>query len=144
MEFDDCSSDGINGSSYVSVIHAPIARRRTYLDTVDGRVTRFYVQLEYNCQTSPGVSDDWVAIALFDHQPENEQGHDISNEGLHMDIRHPVEADRKTTDFPSVSVNQAPGFCENYFDQNYRSICHRFEKWRSDNPKKLLNLLSLP
>jgi hypothetical protein len=133
----------MNDSTYVETIHAPVARRRTYLDTHKGAIRRFYVQLEYNRRSS-GVEDDWVDIARFDHQPENERGHDIRKEGLHMDVCHPKEKDRKVTDFPNVELASAPEFCESYFDQNYDRICLRYAEWESNKPTELLNLLTSP
>jgi hypothetical protein len=134
---------GINDSTYEVIIHAPIARRRTYLDTDKGELRRFYVQLEYNRRPSFDQRDDWVDIARFDHQPGNEYGHNIRKEGLHMDLCHPSESDRRVTDFPRVPLKQAPYFCEDYFDRNYNEICIQYANWEENLTSSIFTLLDL-
>lgn len=58
-------------------------------DTHRGRVVRFVVQLEYGLDDEfywPRNCDDWQPVARFDHNPRATDGHDIREEGLHMDI----------------------------------------------------------
>lgn len=141
MAADDISEPEINDSTYVEIIHAPVARRRTYLDANSGEVQRFYVQLEYNRCLPFDEPDDWIDIAWFDHQPDNENGHDIRKEGLHMDVRHPNGFDRKVTTFPNVDRNKAPHYCERYFNKNYEEICIRYAKWAGDLTADLLTIL---
>ncbi|KAA9406556.1 hypothetical protein Har1131_06950 [Haloarcula sp. CBA1131] len=132
----------MNGSTYTKMLHAPLVRRRTELDFEGGEIQSFYVQLEYNLAPEASNDDDWTQIACFDHQPEHPLGHDITREGLHMDIRHPAKRDRKTVDFPAVDLADAPRFCEKYLDKNYREISARYAGWSnqqsSDWAKALL------
>ncbi|WP_077067771.1 DUF7718 family protein [Haloarcula rubripromontorii] len=119
----------MNGSCYTESLHAPLVQRRTELDVEGGKIQSFYVQLEYNIAPEVSQEDDWVQVACFDHQPDHPRGHDITREGLHMDIRHPNERDRVTTDFPTVELADAPRFCEKYLDENYQKICMRYAEW---------------
>lgn len=51
-----------------------------------GQIVRFLVQLHYLTGYYPL---DWTQIARFDHNEVDTSGHDIYNEGLHIDIeRH--------------------------------------------------------
>lgn len=42
------------------------------------------VQLEHNPR--PWADGDWQPVARFDHQPHLLHGHDVYEEGLHMDL----------------------------------------------------------
>lgn len=119
----------MNGSTYTKTLHAPLVQRRTELDIEGGDVQSFYVQLEYNLAPEPSREDNWTQVACFDHQPNHPRGHDITHEGLHMDVRHPNKRDRKITDFQRVELTDAPRFCESYFDKNYRQICVQYADW---------------
>jgi len=54
-------------------------RRRTEYSHDHGRVTRFVVQLEYQ------LDGDWIEVVCSDHDPEREQGHDVTIESVHID-----------------------------------------------------------
>ncbi|MDL0124189.1 MULTISPECIES: hypothetical protein [Halobacterium] len=45
-----------------------------------GDVTRFLVQLEYR------LDDTWTEVVRYDHDPKSEFGHNVTEEGLHIDI----------------------------------------------------------
>jgi len=49
-----------------------------------GDVTRFLVDLQY---TESILSPDYTQIARIDHNPGSPAGHDIRNEGIHIDAR---------------------------------------------------------
>lgn len=119
----------MNRSDYSTLIHWPIVRRRTCIETADGNVSAFYVQLEMNLSPSKDSESEWTDIACFDHQPERERGHDVTREGLHLDIYHPNGPDRMITDFCGVDLNHAPRFCELYFEGNYRELCRQYADW---------------
>lgn len=84
------------------------------------------MQLELNHQPEVGTEDDWQYLARFDHNPSSQTGHDIREEGLHMDVYHPHETDRVADGFPPVPVESAPKYAENFFDENYLQICGRY------------------
>ena len=119
----------MNDTDYINTLHGLHVRTRTCIDTKRGEVQAFYVQLELNLSPNPNETDDWTDVARFDHQPNTELGHDITKEGLHMDLCHPTKEDRKITSFPHVDLKDAPGFCEEYFRQNYESICDQYADW---------------
>lgn len=48
-------------------------------------IPRFLVQLHYQQE-----SDQWTDIARFDHDETDPEGHDVYNEGLHVDVRRPT------------------------------------------------------
>jgi len=55
-------------------------------DRQQGHVPRFLVTLHYQASTDPVV---WGAIARMDHNETSTQGHDVYQEGLHVDVaRH--------------------------------------------------------
>lgn len=112
-----------------AVLQAPIVRRRTILEKERGRLRAFCVQLEFNHCPTTGEADDWKYIARFDHNPASLEGHDITEEGLHMDLRHPVEGDRTSYGFPPVPLSRAPAYAEDHFDEKYLEICERYLSW---------------
>lgn len=114
---------------YVQSVHAPIVRRRTVVETEQGEVLSFCIQLEFNHAPEYGEPDQWEYIARFDHKPASLDGHDIRQEGLHLDIRDPRGEDKKYTNFPPVEVTHAPDYAENYLEKNYVGICERYTGW---------------
>lgn len=48
-----------------------------------GTVRWFVVQLEYN--PAPWLGEEWIPVARFNHQPDSPGGHDVYEEGLHVD-----------------------------------------------------------
>lgn len=120
---------------HVAQIHAPIVRRRTIIEKERGAVAAFCVQLEFNRYPGSGSDDRWQYIARFDHNPSTAIGHDITEEGLHMDLHHPVAEDRVAKGFPPVPICDAPHFAERFFDENYLKICERYIGWcDEENP----------
>ena len=65
-----------------------------------GEVTTFFVQLEY------WHGGDWYPVARFDHAPDTPMGHDVSAEGLHLDIFRDQEKYRVEDDFPPVELSE--------------------------------------
>ncbi len=66
----------------------PYARIRRELVTERGEPVRFVAQLEYDIQATPTGENtsEWRTVARFDHHSEAEHGHDIAEEGLHLDL----------------------------------------------------------
>jgi len=60
-------------------------RQRVGIDLERGRVTRFVVQLEYLIDPQ---TDEWAVVVRYDHDAEGsaEATHDVTEEGLHIDI----------------------------------------------------------
>jgi len=55
-------------------------RRRIGYRHDRGEITRFVVQLEYR------LDGDWAEVVRFDHDPEGTYGHDVTAEGVHIDV----------------------------------------------------------
>ncbi|XVH33873.1 DUF7718 family protein (plasmid) [Haloferacaceae archaeon DSL9] len=112
---------------YFDWVEYPHARVRVEIDKSQGRVTRFVIQLERS------VAGEWSEVVRFDHEPENPMGHDITNEGLHMDIYRDGEKVRVKDNFPSVPLSDAPRYCILYIEQHANQLLRRFEQWHDLN-----------
>lgn len=105
----------------------PNARLRVKIETRDGTPTRFVIQLETR------IDGDWRQVARFDHDEANPMGHDITDEGLHMDIYREGERVRVKGDFPPVDLICAPRYCIAYLKTNAETLLRRFERWHDLN-----------
>lgn len=109
----------------------PYARIRRELETTDGAITRFVYQLEYDIAATPAGthSPDWRPVARFDHSTAANRGHDIREEGLHLDLYRDGEKYRVLTGFPPVSLENSPQFCERFLEKNAERLLEQFERW---------------
>jgi len=114
---------------YTTDIVYPYTQIRVEIALNSGDVESFVVQLEYNFETDPIQPDEWKIVARFDHHPLMEWGHDIRKEGLHMDIYRNEYKLKVARNFPTVTVNAAPAFCEAFFDTNHDRLIDQFERW---------------
>jgi hypothetical protein len=62
----------------ISWVEYPYARIRKAVETEQGDVTRFVVQLECNVNPGPLEPNDWRQVARFDHEPDLGMGHDVT------------------------------------------------------------------
>jgi len=99
------------------------ARRRVGFDTDRGAVTRFVVQLEYL------VGDEWMEVVRFDHDPASKHGHDVTTDGVHMDVHRDGVLIRTEEIFPSMSPNDAFTFAEEHLAEHAKRYSERFVKW---------------
>lgn len=105
------------------------ARIHTMLGITQGDVDWFVVQLEYNRSPSPLTDDDWDQVARGDHHPEKEWGHDIREEGLHIDVyEHGEQAEREHY-FAEFPINEAPEWCENHLEEYAEHYLAQYEAW---------------
>lgn len=113
----------------------PYARIRRELDTEGGVITRFIYQLEYNAAAS--LDDlpphDWREVARFDHNTDGP--HDVSKEGLHIDVYRDGEKYMQSYDFPKVPLEDTPSFCQRYLEENADFLIDRFERWHDLDKK---------
>ena len=86
-------------------------------------VTRFVVQLEYR------LNERWVEVVRFDHDPEGEQGHDLTVEGVHMDVYRDGEKIRSPEGFPPIPAKDALTSAGEHLTQHDERYIKRFEKW---------------
>ncbi len=104
------------------------SRRRLGLDIKRGIVTRFVVQLEYGRNI---VEDEWDEVVRYDHDSEgsSEAAHDVTEDGLHIDIYRDgekIESHELTPPLPSnVALNRA----EEHLRENLKGYIRRFEEW---------------
>lgn len=112
---------------YREWLEYPYLRLRVEIDKHDGVPVRFVVQLEYFLD---GV---WMEVARFDH--DRKDGHDITEEGLHMDLYRDGEKYDVVWDFPDVPstipLSDAPQYYIMYIKKNLDEFVQRFEKWHN-------------
>lgn len=103
-------------------------RRRLGLDIDRGTVTRFVVQLEYLIDPS---TDEWATVVRYDHDAEgsDEAAHDVTEEGLHIDIyRDGVKVDSHELT-PPLPANAALESAEEHLTEHLNGYIRRFEQW---------------
>lgn len=105
------------------------ARRRLGLDTERGDVVRFVVQLEYF------HDGEWQAVVRYDHDGtgKNEFAHDVSEEGLHIDIFR--DGVKEATEYiaPPQPVAIALDRAEDHLFNNLERFISRYEQWHGIN-----------
>jgi len=99
------------------------ARRRIGYRHERGDVTRFVVQLEYR------VDDEWTEVVRFDHDPEGAHGHDVTEQGVHMDVYRDGDKIRSEEVFPPMQAHEALTFAEEHLNQHAGRYITRFEAW---------------
>lgn len=99
------------------------ARRRIGYSHDHGEVARFVVQLEYR------LDEDWAEVVRFDHDPGGEQGHDVSTEGVHMDVYRNGEKLWSPEIFPPMPASDALTSAEEHLTQHGERYIKRFEEW---------------
>lgn len=92
-----------------------------------GEVAKFVRQLEYR------VGDDVREVVRFDHNPEMEGGHDVAQEGLHMDVYRDGEKIRTEQLAPPEPPNRALTRAEGHLAEHAERYVERFERWHSLN-----------
>jgi len=107
---------------YIRPLPGPI-QIRVGRDTEDGEVTRFVVQLEYN------HTEDCLTVVRYDHDPASEFGHDVSEEGLHIDIYRNGEKYRSEFVTPPLKPSIALDHAEDHLSKNLERFVERFEQW---------------
>lgn len=100
-------------------------RRRLGFDTVRGDVVRFVVQLEYY------HDDDWHEVVRYDHDgtDENERSHDVSEDGLHIDIYRSGEKVASEYISPPQPPPIALDSAEDHLTKNLERFINRYERW---------------
>lgn len=112
------------GEEYLTSFPGPL-RLRIGCTTDQGDVTRFLVQLEY------AVDTDWRTVVRYDHDPEgpDEMTHDVTEDGLHMDIyRDGDKVDSETVTDP-LPPDEGFTHAEEHLMTNLKEVVRRFEQW---------------
>lgn len=119
----------VQETDYVNDFDLPYVRLRFHLETYIGVVQKFTIQLEYNLALVDSGKDDWGPIARFDHNPNSKQGHDVTQEGLHLDLMNPDGTKYKVRrGFPSKPLNDYPDHCEQYLLDKSQRLTLDFER----------------
>lgn len=110
--------------SYVRRLSGPL-RVRIGFDRVGAEVTRFVVQLEYRHR------EEWLVVVRYDHDARgsDESAHDVTREGLHVDIYR--DGTKETTEFivGPLPASRAFDLAEDHLSQNLPYYVRRFERW---------------
>ena len=88
-----------------------------------GKVTRFVVQLEYR------VEGEWREVVRYDHDPASEFGHDVTEDGLHIDVYRDGEQYRREYVAPPMPAGLALDRAEDHLSNNLEGFTSRFEQW---------------
>lgn len=89
-----------------------------------GEVTRFVVQLE--CR----VDDEWREVVRYDHDATNiGEGHDVTEEGLHIDIYRNSKQHRTEYVAPPMPAGVALDRAEDHLSNSLEAFVERFEQW---------------
>lgn len=105
------------------------SRIRTELWLTRGDIDAFRVQLEYDHEAVAdplSAVSQWKAVARFEHTPNSPSGHDIVEEGLHMDLCG-GENRRRLTGFPPVPLSAAPDYCKSYLELRHNELIRAYE-----------------
>ena len=86
-------------------------------------ITRFVVQLEYR------LDDEWETIVRSDHDPESDFGHDVVEEGVHLDVYRDGEKLRSEEIFPPMNPKAALTYAEDHIATHAERYIKRFEQW---------------
>jgi hypothetical protein len=107
-------------------------RRRLGIDTDRGEVTRFLVQLEYHIAPEADVdADEWATVVRYDHDAEgsDETTHDVTEEGLHIDVYRDGEKTNSHELTPPLPANTALEVAEEHLTEHLEGYVRRFEQW---------------
>lgn len=110
--------------AYLRPLSGPLRVRIGY-DRNGAVVTRFLVQLEDRYHA------EWHVVARYDHDARgsDESVHDVTEEGLHVDIYR--DGRKETTEFIVGPLPASRGFdlAEDHLAQNLQRYVERFERW---------------
>lgn len=101
----------------------PYSRIRVGYTHDRGRVTRFVVQLEYD------LGSKWHEVVRIDHDETGVMGHDVSTEGVHLDVYRDGVKWRTEDLLPPAPPGRAFTFAEAHMTQHAQRYVERFETW---------------
>jgi hypothetical protein len=98
---------------------------RVAFDRETDRITRFVVQLEYH------HGGEWHPVVRYDHDGtgESEHSHDVSEDGLHIDIYRDGNNYRTEYVAPALSGAVALDRAEDHLQNNLEGFTNRYEQW---------------
>jgi hypothetical protein len=109
------------------------AHRRLGIDVDRGQVKRFVVQLEYLVDPHP---EAWEPVVRYDHDAEGsaEATHDVTEDGLHIDIYRDGEKIDSHELTPPLPANDALSAAEEHLTEHLQGYVRRFKKWHGIDP----------
>ncbi|MFB6228173.1 MAG: hypothetical protein ABEH88_06310 [Halobacteriales archaeon] len=112
---------------YTAPVPGPV-RQRVGVDIHRGEVTRFVVQLEYLIELYP---EEWATVVRYDHDAEGSAAatHDVTEEGLHIDIYRGGEKIDSHELTPPLPANDALNRAEEHLAEHLEGYVRRFERW---------------
>lgn len=92
-------------------------------------MTRFVVQLEYLIDPD---ADEWAIVVRCDHDAEgsDEATHDVTEDGLHIDIYRDGEKIDGNELTPPLRANTTLDLAEEHLADHMEGYVRRFERWR--------------
>jgi hypothetical protein len=96
---------------------------RTAFTVERGDVVRFMVQLEY------WLDGKWRPVVRYDHDRDAEGGHDITEEGLHMDVYRNGEKLRSEDITGPIPAAEGFDYAEEDLRENVQQYIKRYERW---------------
>lgn len=107
-------------------------RRRLGIDVDRGQVTRFVVQLEYLVNPD---SEVWATVVRYDHDAlgSDEATHDVTEEGLHIDVYREGEKIDSHELTPPMPANDGLERAEEHLTEHLDGYVRRFERWHEIN-----------
>jgi len=98
---------------------------RIGFDRQKDTVTRFVVQLEYH------HAGAWQPVVRYDHDGtgESEHAHDVTEDGVHMDIYR--DGEKHVTEYvaPPLDGGVALDRAEDHLQNNLERFTNRYEQW---------------
>lgn len=105
--------------------HPGPIQTRVAFDRTQDTVTRFMVQLEYH------HDGDWHPVVRYDHNEtsESEHAHDVTEEGLHIDIYR--DGEKHATEYiaPPLPGAEALNRVEDHLAHNLQRFITKYEQW---------------
>lgn len=81
------------------------------------------MQIEYR------LEDGWTEVVRADHDALGEASHDVTEEGVHLDVYRHGEKLRTEELFPRASAGVALTFAEEHLSRHAERYIRRFEEW---------------
>lgn len=109
---------------YFRTLSGPLRARIGY-DREKDDVVRFVVQVEYH------HDGEWHAVVRYDHDGtgESQHAHDVTDEGLHIDIYREGEKDATEYIAPVESGSAGLNRAEDHLAKNLQRFIKRYERW---------------
>lgn len=113
---------------YRRAVSHPDGELRYRVTTERGRVTEFVVQL-YCWRGS-----SWQVVAQSDHNPTMPEGHDVTAEGVHVDVfRDGQKFGAETTLHPGpLEPEPALDYAINYLEMHNKRLIERYKAWLNE------------